>query len=103
MIAAHGEAHTIAYDRLTVDDNELFLTRTDGDDAGFRRIDDCRELIDAEHAKVTHRERRASELFRLELPLASTLGELFGFLGDVAHALLVGFPDDRDNESVIGS
>src|SRR5688572_13863143 len=90
VIAAHRDAHAIAHDRLAVDDDELLLTRADGEDAGLGGIDDRGELVDAEHAKVAHREGGAGELLGLELPLARALGELLRVARDLAHALAVG-------------
>src|SRR5215218_2044665 len=76
MVAAHGDAHAAAHDGLAVDDDELLLARADGEDPRLGRIDDRCELVDAEHAEVAHREGGSGELFRLELPLTRTLGEL---------------------------
>src|SRR6478752_9091659 len=94
VVAAHRDAHAVADHRLAVHDDELLLARPDGEDARLGRVDDRGELIDAEHAEVAHRERRAGELLGAELPLARALGELLRFARDLAHALAVRVPDD---------
>src|SRR5215218_2721324 len=79
VIAAHRDAHAVAHDGLAIHDDELLLARADREDARLGWVDDRGELVDAEHAEVAHRERRAGELLGLESPLAGPLSELLGF------------------------
>src|SRR5688500_1990986 len=98
VVAAHGDPHSLAMDELAVDYDGFFFERADREDADLGRIDDRRELVDAEHAEVRDGERGARVLLWLELPLAGALRELACLTGDLAHALAVGVEDDRGDE-----
>src|SRR5207237_9883292 len=69
----------------------------------FRWIDDRRELIEAEHAKVGDGEGRASVLLRRELPLTRALGEIFRLAGDVPQGHAVGVEQDGSDQPIFDS
>src|SRR4030081_1010325 len=98
---AHRETDALAADGLPLLDHELVVTGPDRDDPRLWWIDDRRELIDPEHAEVAHRERRAGELLRLELPLARALGQLLRLARDLAQALSIGVPDGGDDQPLV--
>src|SRR5829696_778564 len=75
VVAAHRHAHALADDGGAVLDDRPVLRGADGEDGRLRRVDDGRELVDAEHAKVRDRERGAGVLLGLELALARPLRE----------------------------
>ena len=86
-------------DRAVGDDGDV-AHLTDGEDGALGRIDDRRELVDAEHAQVRDRERPVGHLLGLELPGSRPCRELPHLARDRGDALLVRVADDRRDEPV---
>ena len=66
----------------------------------MRRVDDCGEFADPEHAEVGDREGAALKLFELEFAGAGAGDEVAGLVGDRRQTLAVGLLDDRRDQPV---
>src|ERR671912_297117 len=69
MVTTHRDTQPATYHDIATDDHRFWLNAADREDAALRRIDDRREVIDAEHAEIRDGECGPRVLFRLEFPL----------------------------------
>lgn len=81
---------------------DTLLDRADGQNRRLRRIDDGRELRDAEHAEIADGERAALELVRLQLAVARTRRQRARRVRNLADAKLIGVLHDRRQQAAIG-
>src|SRR5215207_9053324 len=76
VVTGEGEAHHRRDRELALAHHRPLLARADGEDGRVRRVDDCREVLDAEHAEVRDRGRAALVLLGLELAVLGTRCEV---------------------------
>ena len=63
-------------------DNRFFDNAPHAENRAFRRINDRREGIDAEHAEIGNRKRATPEVSRAELVIASVFCERLNLIGN---------------------
>ena len=102
MVAGERHAHHRGDGEvaLGVDDRTL-LPCPDGQDHAFGRIDDRREILDAEHAEIGDGERAAGIFLWLQLALAGAGGEVFHLFGNLGEAFAFSVEDDRRDQAAI--
>src|SRR5687768_11440334 len=101
MVAAHRHPHSLSHHDLPVDNDRFRLYSADSEYSRFRWIDDRREVLDAEHAKVRYRESRACVLLRCQLSLAGEPGEMLRFGGDLTDTFSVCVEDHRCDQTFV--
>ena len=84
VIARHGQPEPPPHRELAFVRHRLLHDPPDGQDPRLRRVDQRRELIDVEHAKVGNGERAPRVFLGREPALACPRGEVVRFGRDLA-------------------
>src|SRR6185369_8417999 len=101
MIARHGDVHQAANSYLAIPNNRRWNRSANRYYARFRRVDDRRKLLDAEHPKVRDRERRAGILVRLKLFRTGLCREVFDLAGYLAKSFKIRAPNNRRDQAFV--
>src|SRR5206468_11152841 len=70
VVASERELHPRPHDDLALDDDRLFLRRSDREDRRLRRVQHGHEALDAEPAEIRDPDRAAREIALPELGAA---------------------------------
>lgn len=82
--------------------NYAFLSGTNSKDATLRRVDNCTEIINPEHAQVRDRKCPSTQLTDLKFVFSGSSRYVLNFSGDLLQALQVGVCDNGRHEAVLG-
>jgi hypothetical protein len=91
----------IAFSGSLVDKNSLGCS-THCQDACLRWVDDCGEVVDAEHAQVGNGESAARELFWLQFVIASASSDVLNLSCDLVKTLQIRVAEHWCHEAVVG-
>src|SRR5690625_4440885 len=100
MITVNLNIHPCAWNNLAVLHNWNITNRSDSQNRGIGRVDNCGELLNTEHTKVTDGEGAPLHLIRLQLLLSGVLRKFTHLGGECSQILLVSVLQNRGQQSI---
>ena len=99
MVIRQSQRRHHADFHLAITGDGLHRAPAQAEDRNFRLVDDGREMRPANRALIRDRERAALHFVGGDFAVTGFLGELFEFLRQIEHALLVHVADDRNDQA----
>ena len=101
MVVGHANHHLLANDYLAIYQSQLILSTADTNDGCLGLVDDGSEAVGTKHTDVGDGDAAVAHIVGHQLAGLGLLGQLLGFLGDLAQTLLVYILDHGNQQTII--